>query len=118
MSGTWWRVFRGLAPVMPRRVIIRTAGPAGAFLQSRGALTVIRRSSIGLGSARETEDLQQMAEEQATDVSVPKYARYSNQQAFDPPANTSWGKILALVPEASKVLDVGCAFGSFSCALR
>ncbi len=45
-------------------------------------------------------------------------AAYSDPRAFDPPPDTSWGKLLQLVPAGSRVLDVGCAFGSFSSALR
>jgi GT2 family glycosyltransferase/2-polyprenyl-3-methyl-5-hydroxy-6-metoxy-1,4-benzoquinol methylase len=43
---------------------------------------------------------------------------YSDPRAFDPPPETSWGKLLRLVPEGSRVLDVGCSFGGFSSALR
>ena len=43
---------------------------------------------------------------------------YSDPRAFDPPDDTSWGKLLRLVPPKSKVLDVGCAGGAFSAAMR
>src|SRR5215831_12991455 len=43
---------------------------------------------------------------------------YSDPRAFDPPPETSWGKLLRLVPESSRVLDVGCAGGGFASALR
>src|ERR1700676_3054034 len=45
-------------------------------------------------------------------------APYSDPRAFDPPPDTSWGKLLGLVPAGSRVLDVGCAFGGLSSALR
>jgi GT2 family glycosyltransferase/2-polyprenyl-3-methyl-5-hydroxy-6-metoxy-1,4-benzoquinol methylase len=43
---------------------------------------------------------------------------YSDPRAFDPPPDTSWGKLLALVPRDGRVLDVGCAGGSFSSAMH
>src|SRR4051812_35027564 len=45
-------------------------------------------------------------------------APYSSPEAFDPPEHTSWGKLLRLVPQGARVLDVGCAFGAFSSAMR
>jgi len=45
-------------------------------------------------------------------------APYSDPRAFDPPPETSWGKLLALVPQGARVLDVGCAFGGFASAMR
>src|SRR5215813_11871374 len=44
--------------------------------------------------------------------------RYLNEDAKNPPAETSWGKLLRWVPEGSLVLEVGCGHGSFSSALR
>ena len=43
---------------------------------------------------------------------------YSDPRAFDPPPDTSWGKLLALVPTGARVLDVGCAYGGFASAMR
>ena len=43
---------------------------------------------------------------------------YSDPRAFDPPPETSWGKLLALVPQGARVLDVGCAYGGFASAMR
>ncbi len=44
--------------------------------------------------------------------------RYANEAALDPPPESSWGKLLALVPRGSRVLDVGCGRGTFAAALR
>src|SRR6266496_2333771 len=44
--------------------------------------------------------------------------RYLNEAALDPSPETSWGKLLALVPTGSRALDVGCGHGAFSAALR
>jgi 2-polyprenyl-3-methyl-5-hydroxy-6-metoxy-1,4-benzoquinol methylase len=37
---------------------------------------------------------------------------------FDPDANNSWARMFDLVPERSRVLDVGCSTGGFGLALR
>lgn len=37
---------------------------------------------------------------------------------MEAPPDTSWGKLLALIPEGGRVLDVGCAFGLFSAAIK
>lgn len=44
--------------------------------------------------------------------------RYRNEAAKNPPPETSWGKLLPWVVDGSYVLEVGCAHGSFSSALR
>ncbi|MGA9526333.1 MAG: class I SAM-dependent methyltransferase, partial [Myxococcaceae bacterium] len=44
--------------------------------------------------------------------------RYSNEAALDPAPESSWGKLLAQVPQGARVLDVGCARGAFSGALQ
>jgi GT2 family glycosyltransferase/glycosyltransferase involved in cell wall biosynthesis/2-polyprenyl-3-methyl-5-hydroxy-6-metoxy-1,4-benzoquinol methylase len=44
--------------------------------------------------------------------------RYRNEDAKDPPPESSWGKLLPWVPRGALVLEVGCAQGSFSSALR
>src|SRR4051812_12557454 len=44
--------------------------------------------------------------------------RYLNKAALNPSPESSWGKLLQLVPEGSRVLEVGCAHGSFSSALK
>lgn len=44
--------------------------------------------------------------------------RYLNEDAKDPPAESSWGKLLPWVPQGAFVLEVGCSRGSFSYALR
>jgi GT2 family glycosyltransferase/2-polyprenyl-3-methyl-5-hydroxy-6-metoxy-1,4-benzoquinol methylase len=43
--------------------------------------------------------------------------RYLNESALDPAPDTSWGKLLALVPQGARVLDVGCGHGAFASAL-
>src|SRR3954465_15074182 len=48
----------------------------------------------------------------------PERPRYDDPRASDPPPESSWGKLLALVPEGSRVLDIGCARGGFSAALK
>jgi GT2 family glycosyltransferase/2-polyprenyl-3-methyl-5-hydroxy-6-metoxy-1,4-benzoquinol methylase/glycosyltransferase involved in cell wall biosynthesis len=45
-------------------------------------------------------------------------ARYQNEAALDPAPESSWGKLLQWVPEGAKVLEVGCAHGAFSHALK
>lgn len=45
-------------------------------------------------------------------------ARYQNEAALHPTAESSWGKLLQLVPESARVLEVGCAHGAFSSALK
>src|SRR5712664_1645186 len=52
------------------------------------------------------------------EVSTKAPPPYLDPRAFDPPPETSWGKLLALVPQGARVLDVGCAFGGFASALR
>ncbi len=44
--------------------------------------------------------------------------RYLNEAALDPSAESSWGKLLHLVPAGSRVLDVGCGHGAFAAALK
>ncbi|HZZ83574.1 MAG TPA: methyltransferase domain-containing protein [Anaeromyxobacteraceae bacterium] len=43
--------------------------------------------------------------------------RYLNQEALAPSPDTSWGKLLDLVPEGALVLDVGCGHGALAAAL-
>lgn len=43
--------------------------------------------------------------------------RYANDTALNPPPESSWGKVLRHVPEGTRVLDIGCARGSFSAAM-
>ena len=45
-------------------------------------------------------------------------ARYENEAARNPVPESSWGKLLGHVNEGSKVLEIGCAHGSFSYALK
>ncbi|GEM_PF-611002 len=45
-------------------------------------------------------------------------AKYLNEAASSPVPESSWGKLLHWVPEGAKVLEVGCAHGSFSLALK
>src|SRR5882762_10429303 len=42
---------------------------------------------------------------------------YANEAALNPPADSVWGKLLALVPEGARVLDVGCGNGNFASAM-
>src|SRR4029453_2405774 len=49
---------------------------------------------------------------------VTGHARYNDPRAFDAPPDSSWGKLLALVPAGARVLDVGCAWGAFAAALK
>jgi GT2 family glycosyltransferase/SAM-dependent methyltransferase len=44
--------------------------------------------------------------------------RYLNEAALDPAPETSWGKLVALVPRGTRVLDVGCGHGALAAALR
>jgi GT2 family glycosyltransferase/2-polyprenyl-3-methyl-5-hydroxy-6-metoxy-1,4-benzoquinol methylase/glycosyltransferase involved in cell wall biosynthesis len=44
--------------------------------------------------------------------------RYDDQRAIEPTPDSSYGKLLAHVPPGARVLDVGCAYGGFSAALR
>ncbi|MGQ0503820.1 MAG: methyltransferase domain-containing protein, partial [Myxococcaceae bacterium] len=44
--------------------------------------------------------------------------RYVNEGAMNPAPESSWGKLLPLLPEGSLVLEVGCAHGSFSYAMK
>lgn len=45
-------------------------------------------------------------------------ARYQNEAALDPTPQSSWGKLLHHVPDGARVLEVGCAHGAFSHALK
>ncbi len=54
----------------------------------------------------------------ALELGHDEHTRYLNEDALDPQPGTSWGKLLALVPERARVLDVGCSYGAFSAALR
>ncbi|HEX4386664.1 MAG TPA: class I SAM-dependent methyltransferase, partial [Myxococcales bacterium] len=45
-------------------------------------------------------------------------APYSDERPFDPPPGSSWDRLLKLVPQGARVLDVGCSYGQFASALR
>src|SRR6266478_5136218 len=59
--------------------------------------------------------MEEASQDARTDGEKPPYL---NSQAFDPAPETSWGKVLRMVPPGSRVLDVGCAYGAFSSAMR
>src|ERR1700760_3750887 len=45
-------------------------------------------------------------------------APYSDERPFDPPPGSSWDRLLQLVPQGARVLDVGCSYGQFASALK
>jgi GT2 family glycosyltransferase/glycosyltransferase involved in cell wall biosynthesis/SAM-dependent methyltransferase len=43
---------------------------------------------------------------------------YSDARPFDPPPGSSWDRLLSLVPQGARVLDVGCSYGGVAASLR